>query len=238
MSVLFKVIQRLNPLNRGATPKYYYAEGRRETKMIMYKKMVLIAVTAIFAGVMITGCGGSKKVSQSPVDTPVYPLISCMEDAFDKPGEYMGGLGVVKDRPDRTMAILDARRAAILDIATHYIDVMKNTIEDYSKDVNVPSDKKMYESSLVGGATAVGSKVIGKYVNVICSVVSQSATDDWVGYVAVRVLLKDAKQGLADELDALKVDYDKEKFFDKMDVEFAASEEKRKKELERNAGKR
>jgi hypothetical protein len=160
-------------------------------------------------------------------------LIFCMDEAYDRPGEYMGGLGVVEARPDRTRAILDANRAAVADIATRYIGMIKNALEDYSKDVNVPSGKKMYESSLEGGAAAIGSKVIDKYANVVCREVSQEATGGWVGYVAVHVLLADAKNGLAEELEVRKVDYDKKKFFDKMDAELKADEEKHNAELEK-----
>jgi hypothetical protein len=155
-----------------------------------------------------------------------------MDEAFDNLGEYMGGLGVVEDRPDRNRAILDANRAAVAEIATRYIGIIKNAIEDYSKDTNVPSSKKMYESSLEGGAAAIGSKVIEKYANVVCREVSQSATGGWVGYVAVHVMLDDAKKGLAEELEVHKVDYDKKKFFDKMDAELKAAEKKHKEELE------
>jgi hypothetical protein len=160
-------------------------------------------------------------------------LLFCMEEAYDKPGEYMGGLGVVDGRPDRTRAILDANRAAVTDIATRYIGMIKNAIEDYSKDVNVPSGKKMYESSLEGGAAAIGTKVIDKYANVVCREVSQDATGGWVGYVAVHVLLQDAKKGLADELEVRKVDYDKKKFFEKMDAELDKQAAERKSELEK-----
>jgi hypothetical protein len=159
-------------------------------------------------------------------------IIFCKDDAFDKPGEYMGGLGVVEDRPDRTRAIVDANRAAIADIASRYIGMIKNAIDDYSKDVNVPSGKKMYESLLEGGAAVIGSKVINKYANVACREVSQSSTGSWVGYVAVRVLLQEANKGLADELEALKVDYDKQKFFEKMDAELEKEAIKRKTELD------
>jgi hypothetical protein len=159
-------------------------------------------------------------------------VIYCMKEAFDKPGESMGGLGVVEGRPDRTRAIVDANRAAVADIASRYIGMIKNAIEDYSKDVNVPSGKKMYESSLEGGAAAIGSKVIEKYANVVCREVSQNEHGAWIGYVAVHVMLQDAKKGLADELEVLKVDYDKKKFFDKMDAEIKAMEAKRKAELE------
>jgi Skp family chaperone for outer membrane proteins len=159
-------------------------------------------------------------------------IVFCMDESFDKPGEYMGGLGVVEGRPDRTRAIVDANRAAIADIASRYIGMIKNAIEDYSKDVNVPSGKKMYESSLEGGAAAIGTKVIDKYANVVCREVSQDNVGGWVGYVAVHVLLQDAKKGLADELEVRKVDYDKKKFFDKMDVELEKEAAKRKAELE------
>lgn len=159
-------------------------------------------------------------------------IVFCMDEAFDKPGEYMGGLGVVEDRPDRTRAIVDANRAAIADIASRYIGMIKNAIEDYSKDVNVPSGKKMYESSLEGGAAAIGTKVIDKYANAVCREVSQSATGAWVGYVAVHVLLQDAKKGLADELEVRKVDYDKKKFFDKMDAELEKEAARHKAELD------
>jgi hypothetical protein len=158
--------------------------------------------------------------------------IFCKEEAKDKPGEYMGGLGLVEDRPDRSRAILDANREAIADIATRYIGMIKNAIEDYSKDTNVPSGKKMYESQLEGGAAAIGTKVIEKYANVVCREVAQSATGGWVGYVAVHVPLQDAAKGIADELEVRKVDYDKKKFFEKMDTEIEKQAAARKSELE------
>jgi len=161
--------------------------------------------------------------------TPVLPngevelVTFCIDDAYDKPGEYMAGLGIAEDRPDRSRAIVDANRVAIADIASRYIGIIKNAIKDYSKDVNVPNNKKMYESSLEGGAAAIGTKVIEKYANAVCRKFTQSATGGYVGYVAVHVLLDDAKKGVAEELEVRKVDYDKDKFFEKMDQELAKS---------------
>jgi hypothetical protein len=162
-----------------------------------------------------------------------FILIPCMQSGYDSPGEYMAGLGVVEDRPDRNRAIVDANRAAVVDMATRYIGVLKNGIEDYSKDVNVPAGKKMYESSLDGGAGAIGKKVIDKYANVVCREVAQNEVGGWIGYVAVHVMLADLKKGLADELEVRKVDYDKKKFFEKMDAELAADEAKHQKDLEK-----
>jgi hypothetical protein len=257
-------------------------KGGRKTKVSMYKKLIFIAMAAIFVSVMMTGCGGSKQASQSSIDQEIERTkkqmeldklkneaeiikkqqemrltdieseqaqraqqtrkmapgeqritIFCMEQAFDKAGEYMGGLGVVEGRPDRTRAVLDANRAAIADIATRYVGMIKNAIEDYSKDVNVPSGKKMYESSLEGGAQVIGTKVIEKYANVVCREASQDKVGGWIGYVAVHVLLQDAKQGIADELEVRKVDYDKKKFFEKMDAELDKQAADRKSELDR-----
>ncbi|MDD3285954.1 MAG: hypothetical protein PHI14_00470 [Bacteroidales bacterium] len=159
-------------------------------------------------------------------------LIYCLEESYDNPSEYMGGLGIVDGRPDRTHAINDANRAAIMDIASRYIGMIKNAIEDYSKDVNVPSGKKFYESELEGGAAAIGQKLIDKYANVVCRELTKEETGGYVGYVAVRVLTKDAAKGLADELEVRKVDYDKKKFFEKMDAELEKDALKQKKELE------
>lgn len=66
----------------------------------------------------------------------------CIDDAYDKPGEYMAGLGIAEDRPDRARAITDANRVAIADIASRYVGMIKNALEDYSKDTNVPAGKK------------------------------------------------------------------------------------------------
>ncbi len=53
-----------------------------------------------------------------------------------------------------------------------------------------------------------------------------------MGYVAVHVLLEDAKKGLAEELEVRKVDYDKKKFFEKMDAELAKEAARQKAEID------
>jgi hypothetical protein len=173
-----------------------------------------------------------EQLVAKPVAGEQRLLIYCKDEGFDKQGEYMAGLGIVEGRPDRTHAITDANRAAIADIASRYVGIIKNAIEDYSKDVNVPSGKKMYESELEGGTAAIGSKVIEKYANAVCREISQDRLGGYVGYVAVHILLQDAKKGLADELEVRKVDYDKEKFFEKMDAELEKEEGKRKAEMD------
>ena len=51
-------------------------------------------------------------------------------------------------------------------------------------------------------------------------------------YVAIHVSLEDAKQGLADELEVRKVDYDRERFFEKMDEEIEKQAARRQAEID------
>lgn len=200
-----------------------------------------IACTACVSLLFMSSCTKTVYVpaaqNTNPTPVPSTPKLPngevelttfCIDDAYDKPGEYMAGLGIAEDRPDRARAITDANRVAIADIASRYVGMIKNAIEDYSKDTNVPAGKKIYESSLEGGAQAIGTKVIDKYANAVCRKFTQSATGGYVGYVAVHILLEDAKKGLAEELEVRKVDYDKKKFFEKIDQELAAGANKQK----------
>ena len=220
--------------------------SRKASKTSLKK---FVSAGFLFTAILLcTSSGSSKQAAVSPAPAPVTVpqdrtqaimpngeqvlLTFCMDEAYDKPGEYMAGLGIAEDRPDRSHAITDANRVAIADIASRYVGMLKNAIEDYSKDVNVPNDKKMYESSLEGGAQVIGTKVINKYANVVCRKIAQSATGGYVGYVAVHVLLEDAKKGLAEELEVRKVDYDKKKFFEKMDAELEKEAARQKAEID------
>ena len=112
----------------------------------------VIACCACTLAMFMTSC--AKKVyipaQDTTVSTPTTPKLPngevelitfCIDDAYDKPGEYMAGLGIAEDRPDRARAITDANRVAIADIASRYVGMIKNAIEDYSKDTNVPAGK-------------------------------------------------------------------------------------------------
>ena len=84
----------------------------------------VIACCACTLAMFMTSC--AKKVyipaQDTTVSTPTTPKLPngevelitfCIDDAYDKPGEYMAGLGIAEDRPDRARAITDANRVAI-----------------------------------------------------------------------------------------------------------------------------
>ncbi len=195
----------------------------------------------ISASFLLASCGSSRTavtaVPQTPApvqvqNDPTQPQMPageqvlvtfCEDEARDVPGEYMAGLGIAEDRPDRSRAIVDANRVAIADISSRFIGMIKNAMEDYSKDVNVPGGKKMYESELEGGLKMIGSKVIDKYAEVACRKLTQSATGGYACYVALHVQWDNAKKGLAEELEVRKVDFDKDKFMEKMDAQLDKS---------------
>ena len=159
-------------------------------------------------------------------------LTFCMDESFDKPGEYMAGLGIAEGRPDRNVAIADANESAKSDIATRFVGTLENCMTNYRKDTNVPGNKKMYSSSMEGGLKVIGRAVIDKYANAVCRKITQEATGGYVCYVALHIMLDDAKKGVADELEVRKVDYDKQKFFEKMDEELAKEAARRQAEMD------
>lgn len=98
----------------------------------------LLCTTILFT----TSCG-SKQVAMMTATTPTPAPVTndptqpkmangeqvlltfCMDEAYDKPGEYMAGLGIAEDRPDRSRAITDANRIAIADIASRYVACLR-----------------------------------------------------------------------------------------------------------------
>lgn len=123
----------------------------KNVKQNFFLKSVLLG-SGISALLLLVSCRSGKSFVDAPAtpiqtqNDPTQPkmpageqvlLTFCMDEAFDMPGEYMAGLGIAEDRLDRSRAILDANRIAIADIASRYVGMIKNAIEDYSKDVTV-----------------------------------------------------------------------------------------------------
>lgn len=109
-------------------------------KRNFFLKSVLLS-GGISATLLLASCGSGKSTvsvpqTPAPVQTqndPTQPkmpageqvlLTFCMDEAYDMPGEYMAGLGIAEDRPDRSRAILDANRVAIADIASRYVGMI------------------------------------------------------------------------------------------------------------------
>lgn len=159
-------------------------------------------------------------------------LVFCLDEAIDKPGEYMAGLGISSNQLDQKDALLSANQTAISDIATRFMGVIKNGVEAYNKETNTTQRSRAKESQLEGLAMSVGEKAINKHANVVCRKLVSEKTGTYGAYVAVHVPLKETVEEIAEQLDVLQVDVDKSRFYDKMSAELKAEQEKRKAEQE------
>ncbi|MDR1155731.1 MAG: hypothetical protein LBL04_13575 [Bacteroidales bacterium] len=180
----------------------------------MKKSFLKIAVMAMVAGIVATGCGSSKKVEVAPSMTRrVAVQTPCYDFFMDKPGEYMAGLGISSPKADERDALLEANRVALADISTRYLGVIKNGTQSYLKDTTVPSGKKSSENKLEGIATTAGSKAINEYANRVCfQTMEVIDAGTFIGYTVVHVPVAKVNKEIASALEVAKVDYDAEKF--------------------------
>lgn len=176
----------------------------------------------MLAPLTMNACSTPKTVAQKQTQAQLTPKLPngeqvlinfCMDESLDKPGEYMGGYGVAERQRNRSMAITKANQAAIADIASKFIGMIKNAMQQYYKDTNTPSGRAANEDFTEGGIENIGSKVIEKYANAVCRQITQDELGGYTAYVAVHVEVEDINEGLAEELEVRKVEYDKDRFF-------------------------
>lgn len=171
----------------------------------------------------------AKKAIEKRLGQKLY--IPCVEESYDKPGEYMAGLGIAEGELERGAGIANANRNAIADIASKYIGMIKNGVSQYAKNVNTRSGQKIKENKLEGAAEAIGTKLIEKYANAVCRDAEQADDGTYTCYVAVQVPLKELLNETIDELGVIQADLDHKQYLEYMQSELdkqakAAQEEK------------
>ena len=159
----------------------------------------------------------------------------CIEQSYDKHGEYMAGYGVAEDQIDRKDALNAANREAINDVATRYIGTITNAVSNYAKDVNTRGREKVKESELEGEATAVGKMAIEKYAEAVCREFGKANNGTFSGYVAVHVPVGKVLDELSNQMQVLQVDADRARFREFVEKELnkqAAEKEAEQQKLE------
>lgn len=136
----------------------------------------------------------------------------CINESYDKHGEYLAGLGIADNQQDRQLGSGTANLAAISDITTRYIGVIKNGVSRYSKDVNTRSGEKLKEGELEGEATAIGKASIEKNAEIVCREFGKAADGSFTIYVAVHVPIAKVMDDLQQQLKVLQVDADRARF--------------------------
>jgi hypothetical protein len=163
-------------------------------------------------------------------------VIPCQQDLLDKPDEYISGFGVSQDNSDIKDANLRSIQAAKADIESRFIGTVKNAMSYYSKDVNVPSGKKMKESELEGGVKDLVHRIVDKEAFRVCGPeIQQQEMGSFDGFAVYRIYLKnlasETAKAVASQAEVLGVDFDKKKWGEAMEAELAADAEKRKAEM-------
>ena len=153
-------------------------------------------------------------------------LTFCIDEAMDKAGEYMAGLGISQNQLDQKDALISANQVALSDIITRFLGVIKNGVEMYNKETNTQQRNKAKESQLEGLALSVGEKAVNKYAEVVCRKVISEKEGTYGCYVAVHVPIADVVDEMVDQLEVLQVDVDKARFRDRMNSELEANTKK------------
>ena len=175
----------------------------------------------------------AKRATSKRVGQDLYT--PCIDESYDKPGEYMAALGIAEGEVERGPAQINANRYAIANIASRYVGIIRNGVSQYAKNVNTRSGQKVKENELEGEAQAIGEKAIDKYAEVVCTKFEQDEHGGYTCYVAVHVPLKDVINETIDELGVLQTDYDRQQFRNWMESELkkqADAKEAEKKELQ------
>lgn len=154
--------------------------------------------------------------------TPVMPngeqnlYLFCEEEGYDKPGEYMAGYGIYEGAEDRQEALLEANRIAVEELGTKFAGIINNAVSNYNKSTKTPSNKKISEKQREAITTSVAQVAVNKYGNVVCRKMSQAADGSYVGFVALHFMESDIDRAVTEQLQELKVDFDRDKFFQSM----------------------
>lgn len=201
---------KMDSLRNAATPKV-------DKKAQLQEEAEMAALEAELEIAKLKAANAKKAIAKRMGQDLFTP---CLEESFDKPGEYMAGLGIVENEDDRGSAASKANHNAVENIASRYIGAIKNGMSLYYKDVTPRSRNKAKENENEGNVEAVGMKVIEKYANIVCG--PKFEEDDMGGYtcyVAIHVPLKNVVNETIDELGIIQTDADRQRFRDYMNQE-------------------
>lgn len=154
----------------------------------------------------------------------------CIDEAMDKEGEYLAGLGISSNQNDEKDALISANRVALSDISSRFLGVVKNAVSDYSKETNTRNGNQIKESQLEGLAMSVGENAVNKHANVVCRKVVSESAGTYGCYVAVHVVIKDVVDNMLNDLVAKAqeesiTDFNKYLFENKMNEMLKANQE-------------
>jgi hypothetical protein len=163
-------------------------------------------------------------------------LVPCQDEALDKIGEWMGGLGIGEHLTNQRVALENATQAAAANLSQKFIGVVKNITESYGGETETPKGQRASQADFERGLQIATEKVLDEYNNTVCQKQMKTKRGGYKTYVASRIPIGTYKEQVAKELDVMKVKYDKKKLYERMDASLskqAASDEKKREQVAR-----
>lgn len=125
-------------------------------------------------------------------------LIPCMKEALELEKTYqMAAQGISTEKVRQELALTDANRKAVAELMTRWVGVIKNGIEDYTKDSDTKSLTRLQEAQLEGLCINACEKAINKLMKPACREFVTDKDGNYGCYVAVYVSTND----VLDEID-------------------------------------
>lgn len=148
----------------------------------------------------------------------------CMDEfiALNKVRGQMAAQGISSGQPTQEAAELNANRVGLSDLTTRLLGVIKNGVEQYSKDTSTPDKQRAIEAQLEGLAMSTGEKAINELFVVDCRQFGKDRYNNYVCYEALYVPVAQVVDAIVDEA-VKKVDIDKALFRKRMQAELDAN---------------
>ena len=137
--------------------------------------------------------------------------ILCLDESIDT-DEYLAGLGVSAPKDNATMALRAAREAAITDITSRYIGVVKAGAMDFVSETATRNNGTVSEAELKGIAINAGEKAFNKVGKIACRKLEKNDYGEYVAYVAVQIPLDELASEMKQNMSVNQVEMDSNKF--------------------------
>lgn len=157
----------------------------------------------------------------------------CMDEfiALNKVRGQMAAQGISSGQPTQESAEINANRVGLADLTSRFLGVIKNGVEQYSKDTSTPDKRRAVEAQLEGLATSIGEKAINELFVVDCRQFGKDRYNNYICYEAIYVPVAQVVDAIIDEA-VKKVDIDKAMFRKRLQAELDANAAKENKALE------
>jgi len=165
-------------------------------------------------------------------------LIPCMREALElEKTNQMAAQGMATGKIYQEDALKDANRNAIAELMTRWVGVIKNGIEDYTKDTHTKSLSREQQAQLEGLCINVGEKAINELFKPACREFLKDKKGQYGCYVALYVSTKEVLDEIVNAVEVARVDVDKDIFRkrmqDELDAQSRKEQEAKQADLER-----